>query len=32
MDRFSLAITGIVGKRLMYKDLIGTGNVPNGNQ
>jgi len=31
-DRFSLAITGIIGKRLMYKDLIGEGNVPNGNQ
>jgi transposase-like protein len=30
-DRFSLAITGIVGKRLMYKDLIGAGNVPNAN-
>jgi transposase-like protein len=30
-DRFSLAITGIVGKRLMYKDLIGAGNTPNAN-
>ena len=30
-DRFSLAISGIVGRRLMYKDLIGVGNVPNGN-
>lgn len=30
-DRFSLAISGIVGRRLMYKDLIGFGNAPNGN-
>lgn len=30
-DRFSLAITGIVGRRLMYKDLIGAGNAPNAN-
>jgi transposase-like protein len=30
-DRFGLAITGIVGRRLMYKDLIGFGNAPNGN-
>jgi transposase-like protein len=30
-DRFSLAITGIVGRRLTYKDLIGGQNAPNGN-
>jgi transposase-like protein len=30
-DRFSLAIYGIVGKRLMYQDLIGAGNIPNDN-
>lgn len=30
-DRFSLAISGIVGRRLTYKDLIGFGNAPNGN-
>ena len=30
-DRFSLAISGIVGRRLMYQDLIGEGNTPNGN-
>jgi transposase-like protein len=30
-DRFSLAITGIVGRRLTYKDLIGAQNAPNGN-
>jgi transposase-like protein len=30
-DRFSVAICGIVGRRLMYKDLIGFGNAPNGN-
>lgn len=29
-DRFALAISGIVGRRLMYKDLIGN-NVPTGN-
>jgi transposase-like protein len=27
-DRFSLAIYGILGKRLMYQELIGAGNVP----
>jgi transposase-like protein len=30
-DRFSLAVSGIVGRRLTYKDLIGFGNAPNGN-
>lgn len=30
-DRFSLAITGIIGRRLTYKDLIGAQNAPNGN-
>jgi transposase-like protein len=30
-DRFSLAIYGILGKRLMYQELIGAGNVPNDN-
>ena len=30
-DRFSLAISSIVGKRLMYKDLIGAGNTPTAN-
>jgi transposase-like protein len=30
-DRFALAITGIVGRRLTYKDLIGAQNAPNGN-
>lgn len=30
-DRFSLALTGILGRRLTYKDLIGTQNAPNGN-
>jgi transposase-like protein len=30
-DRFSLAIYGIVGRRLTYKDLIGFGHAPNGN-
>jgi hypothetical protein len=28
-DRFSVAINGIVGRRLMYKDLIGSTNAPN---
>jgi len=28
-DRFSTAIYGIVGRRLMYKDLIGSTNAPN---
>jgi transposase-like protein len=27
-DRFSLAIYGIVGKRIMYQDLIGNGRIP----
>ena len=30
-DRFSLAISGIVGRRLTYKDLLGAGRVPSGN-
>jgi len=30
-DRFSLAITGIVGRRLTYRELIGAQNAPNGN-
>jgi transposase-like protein len=30
-DRFSLAITGIVGRRLTYKDLLGAGRVPSQN-
>jgi transposase-like protein len=30
-DRFSVAIYGILGKRLLYQDLIGAGNAPNGN-
>jgi ISXO2-like transposase domain len=28
-DRFSAAIYGIIGRRLMYKDLIGSTNAPN---
>ena len=27
-DRFSLAIEGIVGRRVMYRDLITTGSTP----
>ena len=30
-DRFNLALMGIVGRRLTYKDLIGAQNAPNGN-
>jgi hypothetical protein len=30
-DRFSLAISGIVGRQLTYKDLIGAQNAANGN-
>jgi transposase-like protein len=30
-DRFSLAITGIVGRRLTYKDLLGAGRIPSEN-
>ena len=28
-DRFSTAIYGILGRRLMYRDLIGSTNAPN---
>jgi hypothetical protein len=28
-DRFSVAVTGIVGRRLMYKDLIAATDAPN---
>jgi len=31
-DPFALAMSGIVGRRLMYKDRIGEGSVPTGNQ
>jgi transposase-like protein len=30
-DRFSITIYGILGKRLLYRNLIGAGNAPNGN-
>jgi len=30
-DRFSVAITGIVGRRLTYKDLLGAGRIPSDN-
>ena len=30
-DRFNLALMGIVGRQLTYKDLIGAQNAPNGN-
>jgi transposase-like protein len=30
-DRFGMVIGKIVGRRLMYRDLIGFGNAPNGN-